>query len=714
MNALWTLRPRQGHFLNSPLVYLWFLITLLLLWPHSALSKESSPMWTRQAHSEAQLIYEHDTLSPGHTTRVGLLIHLDPGWHTYWVNPGDSGAPAIFEFDLPPGVEVSEIQFPTPKRIPTGPLMTFGYEDQLILYAELSLPQNYTESSFPLRFEAEWLVCEDICIPAVHSFATQLPVAPEAQVSKWQPHFEVAQSLLPQTKTTEWTATFEVSGSDYIIEVKHSDLDFEFIDWLPLPESIMANSPPTLVQDSPLRFSLQKSRLDHPVDREHPTGLFIYKDPSQQQVQSVILKTQKSDSPLLYILVLAFLGGLILNLMPCVFPIISMKFFAVVQSAHSQPLQVRLGNLAYCLGVLVSFWALALILVFLRSGGELLGWGFQLQSPTFVALLCLLFVALAFNFLGFFDFQIRTPKATSSLTANKGFGSHFFTGVLSTIVASPCTAPFMGASIGFALTQTTWTLLFIFSFLGLGLAFPYLLLAIFPQLVRNLPRPGPWMLRLKEFMAFPMLATSIWLLWVLSLQVDATTLALVLTSLLLLGMAVWVHKQCFSQSPPTRLAISATLTLAAMALSVSSTWTTTSPAREGVNTSNHQAYEWIPFSPQTVESLQQSDHFVFVDFTAAWCITCQVNKRVTLQNSDVVEFVNEHNLKMLVADWTNKDPMITATLQQYGRAGVPFYLVYSPHSSIQNPLILPEILTPQIFIHQISQYMNQNQQGGPQ
>lgn len=513
-------------------------LTLLAM----ASSSLSHALPTVKDHVEAELVAEVRSVQPGVPFWVALRLKMDPGWHTYYKEPGDSGIPTAIRWTLPQGFKAGEIQWPQPRTIEMPPLVNYGYEGEVFLLTEITPPKNLKlGTSVPLKARADWLVCRETCIPGRADMELILPVKNETPVldPRWSESFVNTRALI----------TDMVPGRE--------------------------------VGQAPLSVGLA--------------------------------------------LVFSFLGGLILNLMPCVLPVLSIKvlgFLNQAEETHSRPWK---HGALFALGVLVSFWVLAGIMLAIRAGGNQLGWGFQLQSPWFVGALAVLFVVFGLNLMGLFE--IGTSLMTLGGSWNSRYSGHFASGVLAAVVATPCTAPFMGSALGFAMTQPSGVALSIFTSLGLGMALPYVVLASFPGLLRFVPKPGPWMVRLKQFLGILLLATAVWLFWVLSLQLK------------------------------------------------------TGPS----------------FSPERVQTLREQGTPVFIDFTAAWCLSCQVNERVVLNKPEVQKKFEELGVVTLKADWTNHNETITQALALYGRNSVPFYVLYGRNPK-SPPQILPALLTPGIVL----------------
>lgn len=627
------------------------------------------------------------------------MIQLEKDWHTYWLNPGDSGAAVFFKWSLPQGWKVGEIHMPPPLRIPTPPLETFGYEGEVLFYSELLPPKGFEAATAKIELEAEWLVCKDVCIPAVHTFVFTLPQAKgEAEKSKDFEKFELAEAKVPLA-SQEIEGQVKVTGKRAELQLK-APPEWSIIDIFPGPDHLISNKALTLASSKKGQWNLHTSLSIKKEKAKNRDILVEYKTPDSPDSQFTWV-TLHEDKPALLLLVgFAFLGGLLLNLMPCVFPLISIKFFSVLKHSQGNLRIVQRDNSFYVLGVIVSFWALAFLLFVLRASGEALGWGFQLQSPGFVIGLILLFSLMAFNFLGWLEIQLLLPGTNKWLQKDGPMG-HFLTGVLSTIVASPCTAPFMGVSIGFALAQPLPLMLLIFTSLGLGLSFPYIFLSLFPSLTLYLPKPGLWMEKLKTFMAFPLFATMIWLAWSLSFQISSTSLAWVWCSVLLLGFFVWMTKNLFQKSKLKLRLAQIIVLISAVAVAFGSIQPlTATPSMQDAEL----GLQWEKFSPARLSQLRAEKTAVFIDFTAAWCITCQVNKKVTFSDTSLAQLIKDANIALLRADWTNRDPQITQVLQEYGRAGVPLYLFFP--ASGAPAVVLPEILTASIFRKHIEPHLS--------
>jgi len=694
---------------------------------------------------QVELIPEVSTVRPGESFWTVLRMRIAPEWHTYWLNPGDSGLPTTLEWQLPSGVTAGSVQWPVPGRLPVGPLMNYGFEREVLLPVELSVPADFSQSLLRVDARADWLVCREVCIPESHPVGFELPVAPIAMVAdpRHAAVFAAARKALPG-RLSDWTIVATVADSVLRIALKPpagASIPTGEIYFYNGVEGQVAHARPQtvsrheagLIVDVPLQ-----NQPITPVDRL--SGLLVAAagfgagEPSAAVLESplataplpidalalgpLLERTQFGgtggsskaagvagasgrlaggpDIGLLLALGLALAGGLLLNLMPCVFPILSMKALGMVEQAADDPRGLRAHGLAFGAGVLLSFWALAGVLIALRAGGEQIGWGFQLQSPPFVAAMAVLFTLLALNLAGVFEFGSRLAVAAGSLRGRGGHSGSFLNGVLAVAIAAPCTAPFMGAALGYALAQPAGVALAVFAALAIGMALPYMLLSFAPGLARRLPRPGAWMVSFRQAMVFPLLATVAWLAWVLGSQAGNNAVFGLLAGLVLLALAAWIYGRFAipgaSQSARTIATVS-TLLLGLAGLYAA--WPPTDGAATG-STRAAGAVDWQPWSSERVATLRAEGRPVFIDFTAAWCVTCQANKALVLDSAAVARRMTERNVATLRADWTRPDSAISEALSGYGRSGVPVYVLYLPGRA--EPLLLPELLTRDIVL----------------
>ncbi len=671
---------------------------------------------SRIPHGTVELVPAVSSISPGAAFQVGLLFRLEPGWHIYWKNPGDSGQPPHLKWELPAGLTAGEIEWPSPKRLPVGPLLDYGYEGAVLLPITIEAsPEVPAKSTQSLNANLRVLVCRETCMPGKAALTLTLPVrkgVPPAVVENAS-LFAQANASKPKALPSDWKISAQETTPAILLSITGAPQEAK-VSFIPAhPNQIENAAPQAVSRDSrsldltlkrPANASGNPSSLEGLLLTEGAGEPAAYTISAQLSRAPDVLSggTTPVPSPsqsLITILLLAFGGGLILNLMPCVFPVLSIKVLSLLDSSQGERKVIQLSAMIYTLGVLASFWALVAVLLGLRAAGRNLGWGFQLQAPGFVAfLVCLLFI-LGLSLIGAFEMGASLMNLGGGLTQRGKYSGSFFTGVLATVVATPCTAPLMGVAVGFALSQSPLVCTLVFTVMALGLASPFLLMSLFPQLSRMLPKPGAWMETLKQVMAFPIFATVVWLLWVLGQQVGIDQLAKLLLTLLALSVAGWVAGR-WPQSRPARTI--AVLLGIAVTLYVSVTLT---PLRAGALRADAAdgtsgGLKWEAFSPEKLASYRASGKPVLIDFTAAWCLTCQVNDRVVFHSPEVEQRLNRSDIALLRADWTSYDPIITNWLAKFGRSGIPFYLIYAPKQT--DPVVLPDgILTPSMFLQNL-------------
>ncbi len=682
-------------------------------------------------HVEAELIARYAAIVPGQPLETALRLKIIGHWHTYWVNPGDSGLPTKLAWTLPAGFSAAPIEWPHPKKLPLGPLTNFGYEGDVLHLVTLQTPTSLKAGeNVTLSAKAEWLVCADVCIPEDGVVSITLPVlaGPRMVDTKNETAFTTARAALPQP-ASGWKSSATLSGTTLQIsltppagEAIDANFGSKEISFYPLRDDVIANAGKQALSRLGEGFVLTVPLAD-PVNRElksldgvlvtdtgwgkaAPGKAIAISAPATYSAIDLASPTPNTGAPLqaktpadplpalgfISAIFFALLGGLVLNLMPCVFPVLGIKVMGFVENAHGEPKLLRKQGLAFFVGVLLSFMVLVGIMLGLRSAGESIGWGFQLQEPLFVAALAVLFFVMALNLSGVFEVgtRLQSVAGNAELNAQKNpTTGAFASGVLATLVATPCMAPGLGASVGFTLGQSVPVALAVFLAVAVGLALPVLLLSFFPALLRLLPKPGAWMETFKQFMAFPLYVTVVWLAWVLGAQTGNDGVAKLLVGLTLVAMAAWAYGR-WQFKQPMIAALTASLVALAGAGVV---WSGAATPLATIASPADSA--WIAFSPQKITELRAAGKGVFVDFTATWCITCQVNKRVALNQASVIKRFGELGIVRMKADWTLKDPVITATLAEFGRNGVPLYVFY-PKTG--NPVVLPEVLTPSVLI----------------
>ena len=691
------------------------LLIALLLWPAFAQAQEF-PLVEGQ-HVDAQLVPEHLAAVPGETVWTAVrLIHMER-WHTYWMNPGEAGLPTRIAWQLPAGVQAGEIVWPTPERFELpGDVVDFGYTGEIFLLVPLTVDAAFAEERLAVSAQVSWLECDDICIPGGATLDLNLPVqaqgpAPLNDAFAWG--FAATRATQPRSDISV-SANFSLSEGNLRLLVQATENIFEgasSVSFIPDADGVVHYLSP---QNITMQLaSLQLTQKHSPRLRDVPErvgGLLLVSKAAGQQLSYQInaqpdplavsvIETSGAPTPslpLYLVFSFAMLGGLILNLMPCVFPVLSLKVLSLAQSAHGPQREQRMHGLAYTAGVMLSFLSLAAVLLLLQAGGAAIGWGFQLQQPWFVAALVFLFFVMGLSMSGVVELGTSLMGVGANLQEKEGYAGSFFTGVLASVVASPCTAPFMGAALGFAFTQSLPVALTVFLALGLGMALPFLILSFVPALARLLPKPGAWMLGFRQFLAFPLYATAIWLLWVLGQQGGANAMALVTTGCLLLAFAAWAWQRRHRRHGiwPTVWLV-ASLSSVVMAGSVLFSPFLQSGSGGAAMADAGANYE--PYTAARLGTLRTEGKPVFVNMTAAWCITCLVNERVALGSESIAGAMAEKGVTYLKGDWTNNDPAITDVLRQYETSGVPLYLMFpaDPNAPAE---VLPQILTEDIVL----------------
>jgi thiol:disulfide interchange protein DsbD len=654
----------------------------------------------------ARLVAESREIAPAGTLSVALEEIIRPGWHTYWINAGDAGAPTEIKWTLPAGWKAGDIQWPYPKRLPVGELMDYGYENAVWLMSPITAAKDAKPGDVvTIRADANWLVCKEICIPEQTALSLTLtvsavPVRPyatiEDQFAAWR-----AKLATP----SPWHAVFRTLEGNVDLMLANPELDPRQMEFFPLTPGDITNSTPQrigYVHDGPV-IRLQ---ADKGLSRETSLKGVLVLTSLDGSKQALRVDATRGGMPIprfndersLYLLTalfFAFLGGLILNVMPCVLPVLAMKALAIASHA-SDHARARREGLAYGVGAVLSFAALGLGILALRAaGGDVFGWGFQLQEPVAVASFALLMFAVGLNFSGVFEWT-RGFSGGSALAARGGIAGSFFTGVLAVAVAAPCTVPFMAAALGFALTQPAPLALAVFVALGIGFALPFVAIAFAPALLRFIPKPGVWMERFKQALAFPMYATAAWLLWVLAQEAGANAVLLMLAAMIALAFAAWSWMLSRNASARWRgiglfVAVLALAAAAAMLFSVRQLQAAPQKVSVDISGLPHE-----DFSASRLAQLRAQRRPVFINATAAWCITCLVNEKAALSSDEVRTAFARHNVAYLIADWTNRNAEISALLSAHGRAGVPLYLYYAPGAA--DAVVLPQVLTPGIIV----------------
>ncbi len=718
-------------------------LSRLFLLPALLLSLSALLPATALAQVKASLVAAETAIVPGKPVQVALRLVHQPHWHTYWINPG-TGLVTEIKWSLPPGWTASAIQWPAPYVIKdkTGAITGNGFENDTFLPVTLTPPADLAPGTkVTLKASAEWLMCEDVCMPGNADVTLTLPVAataaPDAALGSrlsavvaGLPRADAAWKVSATRDAKAITLKVAPVGPTAGKTAAPADLRFFADDNLvayELPQTITPDGAGGYVltlsisPDAPKDAtklagvltnekgwladgSLRGLRIDLPFAAA-PTVSATAPAASGSQ-PSALSSPSSVPAPaapvsLISTLFLALVGGLILNLMPCVFPVLGIKILGFVNQAGQDKKKVILHGLVFALGVLLSFWSLAAVLAVLRAGGDQLGWGFQLQSPLFVFGLAAVMLIFAMNMSGVFEFGLSATGVGSDLQSKSGFAGSFFTGVLATVVATPCSAPFLAPALGAALTLSTPASFAVFTAIAIGLAGPYLLLSIFPAAVKVLPRPGAWMETFKQFMAFPLYATVAYLAWVLAGQTTENGSLMALFGLVLIALGVWFYGR-YNQpgTKPGKVRFGTVTGALVLALGVWTGWPENTEAKTAAaQAAGAPEVVWEKWSPAAVEKLRAEGRMIYVDFTARWCATCQTNKKIVFASDEVLRQFAAKKIVTLRADWTNKDPAITAELAKYQRSAVPFNVLWQPGKP--EPLLLPELLTPGIVLDAI-------------
>ncbi len=700
---------RRSQIVHVVLVFLCFVLSGPASHAQLQTVGDGGPGPVKAAHLTAELTSLSPSIAPGGTVTAGLVLTLEHNWHVYWVNAGDSGEPPHITWNLPHGITAGPLQFPTPSRLPLGPLMDFGYEDTAAFPVTLTAASTLKPGPVHLDAVVNWLVCREVCIPGKAHLGLNLTADPHA-ASPVAPVGALGQALtlLPKPLVAPIQITVNGGKTDFVFTLITGDTETD-AEFYPFDQDQIENAGDQISEPVPGGIRLRVPRAaDLAALPSEIHGLIKLSDEQAYTftapvVPGEVASAAQNPKPgagshvtIAGAVGLAFLGGIILNLMPCVFPVLFLKGLALVNSSSEERSRLRAHGLVYTLGILVSFWVIVGVLLALRSTTNQIGWGFQLQSPAFLVVLAVGLFFFSLSLAGQFDLGLSLTSAGDSLTRKQGYPGSFFTGVLATVVATPCTAPLMGAAIGFALAQSAAVTFAVFTALALGLALPYLLLSFQPAWTRILPRPGAWMETLKQLTAVPLFATVIWLTWVYGRLFSAganasagqgtDAIAKLLLGFLLVAIAGWaLHRY------PARLG--STLTGAALLLLAVAV-----PLYRPKDTT----LAWQPFTPQTLEAARTAGHPVFIDFTAAWCLSCQVNERLVLRSSDVQRQFAAGHVTLLKADWTQYDPAITQQLASVGRSGVPTYVLY-PAATDSKADVLPELLTKPVVLDALKQ-----------
>lgn len=661
------------------------------------LSVQAQP-WKKPEPVQAELVSRFHDAVPGTEFEIGLLLRHDSKWHTYWKSTGDTGLPTRIQWSLPQGWHASEILWPTPAVFKIGDLVNYGYGDEVLLPVRISVPASAKVGSVQdIKAEVSWLMCADQCVPGKASLTLAVQVADkDGGATKASTLFEASHTAMP-SPLSDASGVFDPKTHAVRVTFKSTEPFHHFYVFAEGDDSVVYGAPQS-VSRSADKISVTLQGTDELKAGSQFSGVFAADGGPRKggwagsfsvplESGTVAAPTVSDDTPQTGLsswlaVAMAFIGGLILNVMPCVFPVLSLKILSLVQDR--QRINLPLHGVVFTLGVLLTMLVLAGVLIAVKSAGISVGWGFQLQSPIFVASLAVIFAAISVNLLGWFEFScVRVSGGSYS----NSLLNCFATGVLAVVAASPCTAPFMGAALGYALTASIRESIFVFLALGLGMSLPWLVLSLFPVLTAWMPKPGAWMNVFRKLMAIPMLLTMIWLLWVLSQQVSFTALVLYIAAVISLCVCLFLYGKLQFSLLTAKLPIVLSAACAVLLFAAASSSLFRQP-----DAAVQAADAW---SPQAVENALEAGKPVFVDFTASWCVTCQANKIAVLDREDIREAFKQHGVVFLVADWTNQNPDITQALESFGRSGVPLYILYSPDGKTT---VLPELLTKNIVI----------------
>jgi thiol:disulfide interchange protein DsbD len=650
---------------------------------------------------------------PGESFLVGVRLKMEPRWHTYWKYPGDAGIPTDIKWQLPEGWRVGDIQWPIPLKLEEpGDILIYGYHDEVVLIQQITPPKELTGASANLSAKVSWLVCEKICIPGDGIVTLSLPVAPANSPANID-LFARFQKQLPTPPAADFSASWKGDAAGLVLRLSHPDLGkASSVEFFPSPpENVAVGHPRLASRDGNV------VTFDVPLDNANGKfksvpGLVVFgssndaPDRSAWDIsvghETAAANEKSALGEIIRFLIFGFIGGFILNLMPCVLPVISLKIFGFVQQAGQSRARIFRSGLAFVAGIFVWFLGLALVLVIIRSAGGQPVWAAQFTNPYFVLTMSAVVLVFALNLFGVFEINLPqwlSRRAVAAESAHGDAGS-FFQGVFATVLATPCTAPFLGTALGFAFTQSAIVILAMFASIALGMSLPYFLLSAQPAWLKFLPKPGPWMLRVKQLMGFLLIATLVFLLSVLGAQRGVAALIWTCSFLLVLSVVCWLKGTFLTPVASGRTR--AVVFLLMLLLIIGSGWYfigdkfRNAAAAEGPTAS---AGSWEKFTPERLASELQQGHAVFIDFTAEWCITCKFNESTVLETAPVRAAFSERQIVKLKADWTSGDPEIKKLLNQFGRPGVPLYVLY-PGGTAQ-PYVFPELLTKKIVLEKL-------------
>lgn len=673
------------------------LLGLLLL-----LSLASQAQLFGASKTKAEVFVNQKEVVPASQVQGVFRLTMDDHWHTYWKNPGDVGLPTKAEWELPANWKVSEFEWPTPEYIETAGLGNYAYEDEVLLPFVIDVPaEAKIGSEVELKVHLSWLECKESCVPGETDLSLKLTLAETAGPTQEADLFEQAKSKIPG-KMDGLKAT--KAGQEIKLSIP-KELQAAEIRFFPDSKGqILAAAPQIVEAEGERRLVLQAD-----PESAEPAGKLsgVLTDGTLSYQIEAALATEPLVQPaaslatILWTAGAAFLGGLVLNLMPCVFPVLSLKVLGIVEQSNSEGRPAWHHGAVFTFGVLVSFWVMSGILLIVRAAGQGVGWGYHLQNPIMIGGLAILFLLIGLNLFGVFEVGENLTQLSGVAEKKEGFGHSFWSGVLTTLAATPCTAPFMGTAVGFALNQPAWVAFMIFSTLALGVAAPYMILTLFPALLEKLPRPGAWMITFKQILAFPMMLAVVWLTWVFGSQMGTDRMALFMVALLGVSFASWVYGKWGMSFEPKEQKLGKFFAALSLAAALFTAYTASQPPL-GEDL-------WLDYSPELVAQLKAEGKPFFLDFTADWCTSCKANELVALSRSEVLDKFKELNVTLVKGDWTKKDPVITSALAEYQRAGVPLYVLHPGQG--REPQVLPEVLVPSTVLDALKSVEGSNPSG---
>lgn len=678
---------------------------LLALLLFVALCRAGAQTYEGRELVQAKLLADVTTVVPGKTFTVGLLLRMVPNWHTYWKFPGDAGLPTEITWKLPDGWKTGEIQWPIPLKLDEpGGIQIYGYHDEVLLLQGITPPASLKDFQVQLAAEASWLVCEKICIPGSAKLKLDLPVAGQPAAANEELFLRYRRSLpqgWPEQKVAN--ASWRREGAQLRLTVESAALaNYPAADFYPSPDAKVVVGHPATERgtDGRITFRIPIETADKNVSALNGVVVFGQKENGPDRnaweltASPAIVTAPSISGSLARFLLFGFIGGFILNLMPCVLPVISLKIFGFIQHAGQDRRRILRSGLAFVAGIFAWFVGLALLLIGLKTAGREITWAFQFTNPYFVLLMSAIVLVFALNLFGVFEISLPqfASRRVLGMSAKEGDAGSFFQGVFATVLATPCTAPFLGTALGFAFTQSGWTILLMFVAIAAGMASPYFLLSAQPAWLRLLPKPGPWMVQVKQLMGFLLLATLVFLLAVLGAERGSEAIIWSSCFLLALSLACWMKGAFITPIASGRARFISLVLMLALVLGSGWYFIGQKFAEAKVVSSESSAPgDWQRFTPQLLDAELKQGHAVFVDFTAAWCLTCKFNEASVLEAQAVREAFQRHGVTKIKADWTNADPAITKILKQFGRPGVPMYVLYPGNNA--EPVLFPELLT---------------------